>query len=113
MVYTIFQLPANNERCFCGLSKKFLENFSINDYVRTWRGTVACDMPKDKNAVIDILERLYADFNDANVPENYASRSVSVSDIIILSTDDQLVDAQAYYCDIFGWKDITEAVFKK
>ena len=56
-----------------------------------------------KNKVTDadsFLEDLFYKFN-VEKPEGFKGRSMSVSDIILIKTEDVM---QAYYCDSFGFK---------
>lgn len=56
-----------------------------------------------------VLEKLYEIFN-INHPEDFCGHSLSVSDIVVLFGDDS---CRWYYCDSFGWEDITEHLAKE
>ena len=51
-----------------------------------------------------VLENLFEKFN-INHPDDFEGHSMSVSDIVVLIDD---IGGKWYYCDSFGWKDITE-----
>lgn len=51
---------------------------------------------------INMLEIIYSIFNGRH-PEDYTGRSISVSDIVELNN-------KFYFCDSFGWKDITNFI---
>ena len=50
-----------------------------------------------------VLENLYEMFN-INHPLDFNGHSLSVSDIVVLFDDN---GCKWYYCDSFGWRDIT------
>lgn len=69
------------------------EKFNLNDYAKVYSGTI-----EDKD-ISHALQRLYFIFN-LNHPVDYKGRSLSVSDIVELKTE-QL--HELYYCNPFGW----------
>lgn len=56
-----------------------------------------------------VLENLYEMFN-INHPLDFNGHSLSVSDIVVLFDDN---GCRWYYCDSFGWKDITADLRKR
>lgn len=77
-------------------------NWSFDPYRSVWNGTeeAADDM--------DLVNYLWEVFNEKQ-PVGYRARSLSVSDVIRvenMETD----TVKYYYCDSFGWKDITSEV---
>lgn len=58
----------------------------------------------DVNETDDIimLDIIYSIFNERH-PEDYNGHSISVSDIIEINN-------RFYFCDSFGWKDITKLI---
>lgn len=77
-------------------------NWSFDPYRSVWNGTeeAADDM--------DLVNYLWEVFNEKQ-PVGYRARSLSVSDVIRvenMGTD----TVKYYYCDSFGWKDITSEV---
>lgn len=56
-----------------------------------------------------VLENLYEMFN-INHPLDFNGHSLSMSDIVVLFDDN---GCKWYYCDSFGWKDITADLRKR
>lgn len=52
--------------------------------------------------VFEVLEDLFHIFNTIS-PQGYQGRSMSVSDIV-------KIEGSYYYCDSFGWVDVTEDI---
>lgn len=76
--------------------------FKFSDYKITYEGIHShseCECDD-----VELLEALFTKFNVAR-PKDFMGHSMSVSDVIKL-------DDKYYYCDITGWKDITEEVNK-
>ena len=57
---------------------------------------------------VDLVNYLWEVFNE-NHPEGYRARSMSVSDIILVK-DIETSETKYYYCDSFGWEDITKEI---
>lgn len=66
------------------------EKFSFADYKYAYQGSSYA------------LDEIFTRFN-INHPFDYNGHSLSVSDIVKFGD-------QYYYCDSFGWKDITEVI---
>lgn len=95
--YALYQCDIEKEYCF--RSWKHAEKpFNKDDYKAVYEGTIE---GKDD---IKKLERLFEIFNLYH-PMGYKGRSMSTSDVIVLEFDD---DPVAYYCDSFGWVDVSE-----
>jgi len=76
--------------------------WSFVPYRSVWNGTeeAADDM--------DLVNYLWEVFNEKH-PVGYRARSLSVSDVIrVENTETDTV--KYYYCDSFGWKDITSKI---
>ena len=56
-----------------------------------------------------VLENLYEMFN-INHPLDFNEHSLSMSDIVVLFDDN---GCKWYYCDSFGWRDITDDLRKR
>lgn len=95
MTYSIFQLPIENDNTF--MSHSFTEKHGgvkISDYKTVYTGQI------DGTNVNEILEKLYSKFNTDH-PADYRARSLSVSDLVALE------GTGTYFCDSFGWKQIS------
>lgn len=66
------------------------EKFSFTDYKYVYQGSS------------NSLDEIYMRFN-INRPSDYNGHSLSASGIVLFGN-------QYYYCDSFGWKDITEVI---
>ena len=99
MRYKLFQIKdwENNSyvfRSFDSIRNK-KNGFSFTDYELVYEGEI------DDNEINFVLEELFVLFNLSDRPEGFKGRSMSVSDIVEL-------DGEYYYCDIFGFKKITD-----
>ena len=105
MRYKLFQIK-DVENCpyvFSGLSFAQKDNkFSLKDYEVVYSGEIDLETYDDEgNEDIDhTLEYLFDMFNIYQ-PEDFKSRSMSVSDVVEL-------DGEYYYCDHAGFKKITD-----
>lgn len=102
MKYEIYQLKDSRNCDYGFMSWDFAKkhNFSMNDYRKVYSGTIMEDH------VYDALNRLYDMFN-RNHPSDFRGHSMSVSDVIVLRNSGKL-QTTVYYCDSFGWENITE-----
>lgn len=109
--YCIYQLPVEKEYTFRGW-KEAKAHFNFSDYKQVYKGELVdaaqygekitpCN--KDDRSV---LKDLYVKFN-VNHPEDFTGRSLSVSDIVAVIRKS---GTRYYYCDIFGWEDISGTV---
>lgn len=76
------------------------EKFSIDDYDEVYNGEV------EGNTINGMLEELFEKFNIRH-PEDFRGHSLSMSDVVKLSSANK---DRYYYCDTFGWVDITDRV---
>ena len=93
---------------FLGYDLMLKSGFDIypDDYVLVYSGNVSNQlMPEVVNkSDEDILDRLFHIFNCEH-PVNYRGRSMSVSDIVVLSRNGI---KKAYYVDNIGFRDVTD-----
>lgn len=75
------------------------ELFDIRDYEEVYSGEIP-----QKNC----LEELFTIFN-VNRPADFTGHSLSVSDVVAIKTERNDY-WYWYYCDSFGWEEITEKV---
>lgn len=101
--YVIYQAKVEAPFTFLGweLACKHAD-WSFVPYRSVWNGTeeAADDM--------DLVNYLWEVFNERH-PVGYRARSLSVSDIIRVENM-ETNKIKYYYCDSFGWKDITKEV---
>jgi len=101
--YVIYQAKVEAPFTFLGweLACKHAD-WSFVPYRSVWNGTeeAADDM--------DLVNYLWEVFNIKH-PAGYRARSLSVSDVIRVE-DTEIDTVKYYYCDSFGWKDITKEV---
>lgn len=99
MRFKLFQIKDVQNTDFAFMSYKWAKDYDFNGfYEMTYDGHI--DTTYDMN-VGDTLENIFAYGNTNNFP-NYNTRSVSVSDIIILGTN----PLNAYYVDNLGFKKV-------
>ena len=96
MKYKLLQIKdwQNNPYVFRGLSTAQKYGFSLADYEVVYEGEL------EEYDVEYALELLFSYFN-LNFAKDYKGRSMSISDVVEL-------DGKYYYCDNFGFKEITE-----
>lgn len=101
--YVIYQAKVEAPFTFLGWDKaNKYTNWSFVPYRSVWNGT------KKARDDIDLINYLWEVFNE-RYPAGYKARSLSVSDIIRVE-DTETNTIKYYYCDSFGWKDITSKI---
>lgn len=106
MKYQIYQI-ADIRNCiyaFIGWDMA-KEKFNSKDYRFVYSGVLGNEY---NDTYINLLDYLYEKFNIKR-PEDFKGHSLSVSDVIILINDKG--ERNIYYCDSFGWEDITGVYF--
>lgn len=103
--YAIYQLhPAGKGRAYQFMGMDFITSHQLSvegmDYRFIYGGRLSA---------ADTLDSLYERFN-LDHPENYEGHSLSVSDVIVMQRNHQ---AQAYYVDSFGFKELPEFVLQR
>lgn len=101
--YVIYQAKIGAPFTFLGWETgNKIADWSFDPYRSVWNGTeeAADDM--------DLVNYLWEVFN-VKYPVGYRARSLSVSDIIRLE-DTETNTVKYYYCDNFGWEEITSEV---
>jgi len=99
MKYAIYQIKdiRNTIYSFVGWCDAVEKEFNINDYYKVYEGEM-----EQKH----ILDKLWEMFN-INHPADFRGHSLSVSDLVALKKDENDY-WYWYYCDSFGWKEITD-----
>lgn len=109
MKYSIYQLANIHDSRYGFMRWEFAKDhgFNINDYVCTYEGDkvpykngMSCEDPSTA------LEILFTIFN-IHRSHDFKGHSLSVSDVVELTSDGR---SEYYYCDSFGWKNITESL---
>lgn len=100
----LYQILSNHNKVFDKLDN--IENLDLQDYDQT--GTIDISQYGKMDDVYDILELIFIyGNNDSNFYRNNPNaRSISVSDIIEINN-------RYYYCDVFGFTDVTDRINKK
>ena len=97
--YLIYQIKDPIKCDYAWMSWKIAKrDINLMDYDCVYTDSIDGE---DPNAV---LENLYEMFN-INHPLDFNGHSLSMSDIVVLFDDN---GCKWYYCDSFGWRDITE-----
>ena len=96
MKYKLYQIKDTESCSYLFSSFNFAQQkgFSIYDYEVVYEGEI------EDYTIEYALELLFSYFN-LNFAKDYKGRSMSVSDVVEL-------DGEYYYCDIFGFKKITD-----
>ena len=101
--YEIYQVKAKEDFAFVEWDRAKKLNWSFKPYKIVW-----ADFENAKDDY-DLLNYLFEKFN-INHPKGFKGHSMSVSDIIKINHSVYENKAKYYYCDSFGWKDITKEV---
>ena len=101
MQFKIYQLAKKTEYAYMDCAYAFNHGFNFNDYKEVYSG---------KREKEYILDNLWEEFN-INHPTDFRGHSMSVSDVIALK-DEGKDYWYWYYCDSFGWEEITEYINK-
>ena len=101
--YTIYQVRAKEDFAFMDWKRAKRFNWSFTPYKVEWVGIAKA---KDD---YELLDRLFVKFN-INHPLGFTGHSMSVSDIVKVHIKGDEDKDRYYYCDVRGWKDITEEV---
>ena len=101
--YVIYQVRANVPFAFLNweMANKYAE-WSFIPYCSVWNGY------EEATDDMSLLGYLFETFN-INHPTGYRAHSMSVSDVILVE-DIEANEKKYYYCDSFGWKDITKEI---
>lgn len=97
--YEIFQTNADQEFAFMRWSVATRHGWSFDFYRSVWSGK------EEARDDMDLLNYLYEIFNEHH-PNGFRGHSLSVSDIIRVQEENK-AESTYYYCDSFGWQDIT------
>ena len=104
-IFVIYQ--AKTESPYCFASWKFARmhgGWRFDPYRSVWNGIGEA---KDEAS---LLNHLWDVFN-TNHPKGFRGRSMSVSDIVGIYDANNADDSMRYYyCDSYGWEDVTEFV---
>ena len=109
MTIEIYQIEAKDENRDIIFNdyenvKKYIPNLYENFKNRYKKVFTDCREQEDKTDM-EILEDLFYEFNMEH-PENYKGKSLSVSDIVVLSKAPYDIAETPYFCDRFGWEQI-------
>lgn len=97
MKYKLFQIKdiRNTAYSFIGWCDSVAADFSIDDYKMVYSGKIEGNHP---------LAQLFEIFN-IHHPEDFRGHSMSVSDVVAL--EDEIGGWRWFYCDSFGWEELT------
>lgn len=101
--YVIYQVNADADFSFMGWEMANKHGWSFAEYHMVWNGI------EDERDDYDLLNYLYGVFN-LNHPKEFRGHSMSVGDIVRVW--DGVNNVKYYYCDSFGWEDITDIIKK-
>lgn len=112
--YHIFQIKSETSYEFRGWATA-KPKFSFNDYQNVYSGEVMDQITfngkseKCNESDEKVLEDLFVKFN-INHPSDFKGHSLSVSDIVLIERKNT---RKYYYCDEYGWTDITASIEKE
>lgn len=97
--YILSQLPVSDDRCFLDYESIITHFGSVDPagYMYADAGIVEADTPQEA------CEKLFEIYN-MNRPADYEGRSMSVSDIVMLSSDESPFCRDLWFCDSIGFK---------
>lgn len=97
MKYRIWQIKDIRKCPYAFRSWEEAKGFTMEDYAPVYGGVVETENHEEA------LEELFYVFNMEH-PRDYHGRSMSGSDVVVLFDEDT---PRRFYCDEFGWKEIT------
>lgn len=100
--YAIYQVKASVLYSFMDWETANKHGWSFVPYRSVWHDT------EEAGDDMDLINYLWEVFNERH-PEGFRGHSMSVSDIVFVK-DIETNEKKYYYCDNFGWKDITNEV---
>lgn len=100
--YVIYQAKIEASFTFLRWESANRNHWSFDPYCSVWNGT------EEAADDTDLVNYLWKVFNEKH-PVGYRARSLSVSDIIRVE-DTKTDTVKYYYCDSFGWKNITSKI---
>lgn len=101
--YIVYQVKADEDFCFMRWGWAREHGWSFKPYKDVWNGS------EEARDDYDLLNYLYELLNESH-PAGFRGHSMSVSDVVMICDDD---GSRYYYCDSFGWEDITDNVMKE
>lgn len=110
MKYIIYQLPTDNDSCFMNWDYYSMKHNNIkgesftSEHLKEWRNVYEGELTdlKVSDSEYYILSQLYRLLN-INHPEDYKTRSLSVSDIV------ELEDGRRYFINSMGFVELKRA----
>ena len=101
--YEIYQVEPEKEFAFMKWEWAKKYNWTFKTYNKVFKscGAAISDY--------DLLNYLFKIFN-IDLPERFKGHSMSVSDIVKICINGDENKAKYYYCDSFGWVDITKEI---
>lgn len=99
--YTIYQVKASESFSFMGWEMANRYGWSFDPYRLVWENE------GEARDDYDLLNYLYEVFNEYR-PTGFRGHSIVESDIIRVRDENN--DVKYYYCDTFGWADITKDI---
>lgn len=104
--YRIWQLPVNNENVFRHYDSE--SKIDIGDYVCVWADEIETELKDDVDRS-SYCEDLFMRFNIKR-PKGYGGRSMSVSDMVEITSDEGEGWTEYYFCDAVGFKRLEDGV---
>jgi len=102
--YLIYQLKDPMESNYAWMSWKTAKReFNPVHYDGVYYGHI------EGNTSESVLEKLFEKFN-MNQPDDFKGHSLSVSDVVVLFDHN---GCKWYYCDRFGWENITRDIMER
>ena len=98
MIAIIYQLPIESNNIFRRYSK---EKFNFSKYKKVYEWFITEEVECED--VNELLEDIFYTFN-CQIPKDFNGHSLSVSDVVVIGDS-------YYYCDVFGWKNISKEIF--
>ena len=100
-IFTILQVNEDNEnsRHIMFSDLEFIRKYNLPLSIDIYNNVYEGEITTESENTTDILDDIYRKFNIAR-PEDFKGHSLSTSDVIKM-------DGKHYFCDSFGWEEIT------
>ena len=104
--FTIFQINENveNSRYLMFTGLEMMEHLGLKFDIKNYKEVYSGDIEKS-GRYSNICDDVYEKFN-IHRPEDFKGHSLSTSDVVY-------IDGHYWFCDSYGWEDVTDKVIMK
>lgn len=105
--FTIFQINENVENSrylqYSGLD--MMDCLGLKFDIKNYKDVFTGNIIEGSTNMVHVLDNIFRLFN-LNHPKDFKGHSLSVSDVVY-------IDGHYWFCDSYGWEDVTDKVIMK